>query len=63
MQFLLTPAPQGKIINCKIRKGQGTWQIYLLVNFFRASNKNKNMWSNVNWNQRYMWGSNSNKIS
>jgi hypothetical protein len=24
MQFLLTPAPQGKIINCKIRKGQGT---------------------------------------
>jgi len=23
LQFLLTPAPQGKIINCKIRKGQG----------------------------------------
>jgi len=21
------------------------------------------MWSNVNWNQRYMWGSESNKIS
>ena len=21
------------------------------------------MWSNVNWNQRYMWGSDSNKIS
>ena len=20
------------------------------------------MWSNVNWNQRYMWGSDSNKI-
>jgi len=23
----------------------------------------KKMWSNVNWNQRYMWGSDSNKIS
>jgi ribosomal protein S14 len=21
------------------------------------------MWCNVNWNQRYMWGSDSNKIS
>jgi len=21
------------------------------------------MWSNVDWNQRYMWGSDSNKIS
>ena len=25
MHFLLTPAPQGKIVNCKVRKGQGVY--------------------------------------
>jgi len=26
-------------------------------------NRKKKKWSNFNWNQRYMWGSDSNKIS
>jgi len=29
----------------------------------QAFSKSLKMWSDVNWNQRYMWGSDSNKIS
>ena len=33
MQFLLTPAPQGKTIHCKIRKGQGMKGLFRLFIF------------------------------
>ena len=39
------------------------WKSWSSVLLGMLSGINLRMWSNVNWNQRYMWGSDSNKIS